>query len=190
MKRFVIFTVFLMLVAAPLWLTPNAQAQSAPSVTQVADRSLSNLEGEFVPLAEAMPDDKFDYAPSNGEFKGVRNFGSQIMHVGVTNYEIGAALLGEKIPVEVGKDESGPALKTKAEKVKFLKDSFAYLHKAFATVNKDNIDGQVENPFGGKNKPTRLGLLMLAVGHSFDHYGQCVEYLRANGIIPPASRAQ
>jgi hypothetical protein len=26
------------------------------------------------------------------------------------------------------------------------------------------------------------------VAHSFDHYGQMVEYLRMNGIIPPASR--
>jgi hypothetical protein len=74
--------------------------------------------------------------------------------------------------------------------VKFLKDSFAYIHKGFATVTKENIDGQVENPFGGKNKPTRLGLVILAIGHSNDHYGQGVEYLRSNGIIPPASRGQ
>jgi hypothetical protein len=26
------------------------------------------------------------------------------------------------------------------------------------------------------------------VAHAFDHYGQMVEYLRMNGIIPPASR--
>ncbi len=191
MRKSVVIALFLMLVTAPFMLAQSTQTQqSAPSVTEVADRQLSNLEREFVPLAEAMPDDKFNYAPTNGEFKGVRNFGSQVMHVAVTNYEIGSALLGEKIPIDVGKDESGPDLKTKTEKVKFLKDSFAYLHKGFAKVNKENIDGQVDNPFGGKNKPTRLGLVIIAIGHSFDHYGQCVEYLRSNGIIPPASRGQ
>jgi DinB family protein len=191
MRKSVVFVLFVMFLAVPLLFAQNAQAQqSAPTVTQSADRSLSGVEGEFVPLAEAMPDDKFDYAPTNGEFKGVRNFGQQITHVAATNYMIGAALLGEKIPVDIGKGENGPDLKTKAEKIKFMKDSYAYVHKAFATVNKDNIDGQVENPFGGKNKPTRLGLVILTVGHSFDHYGQCVEYLRANGIIPPASRGQ
>jgi uncharacterized damage-inducible protein DinB len=190
MRKSVLFVLFLMLLV-PLMFVQHAQAQqSAPTVTQAADRSLSGVEGEFVPLAEAMPDDKFDYAPTSGEFKGVRNFGQQITHVAATNYMIGAALLGEKIPVDIGKGENGPELKTKAEKIKFMKDSYAYVHKAVATVNKDNIDGQVENPFGGKDKPTRMGLVILAVGHSFDHYGQCVEYLRANGIIPPASRGQ
>jgi hypothetical protein len=24
--------------------------------------------------------------------------------------------------------------------------------------------------------------------HAFDHYGQMVEYLRMNGVVPPASR--
>ena len=191
MRKSVVFALFLMLAGASLLLTQNAQAQqAAPSVTQVADRSLTGVEHEFSSLAEAMPDDKFDYAPTNGEFKGVRNFGQQVTHVAATNYMIAAALLGEKIPVDIGKGENGPDLKTKAEKIKFLKDSFAYLHKAFATVNKDNIDGQVENPFGGKNKPTRLSLIMLADSHPFDHYGQMVEYARANGIIPPASRGQ
>jgi len=34
----------------------------------------------------------------------------------------------------------------------------------------------------------RLAMATLVVGHCFDHYGQMVEYLRMNGIVPPASR--
>ena len=187
MRKPVVFLVFLMLFVAPLLL---AQAPAAPTVTQAATQALSGVEREFVSLAEAMPEDKFDYAPTNGEFKGVRNFGQQVTHVATTSYMIASALLGEKPPVDLGTGENGPELKTKAEKIKFLKDSFAYLQKAFATVNKDNIDGQVDNPFGGKNKPTRLSLIMLADAHPFDHYGQMVEYARANSIVPPASRGQ
>jgi uncharacterized damage-inducible protein DinB len=38
------------------------------------------------------------------------------------------------------------------------------------------------------SKSTRLHLATFAVAHAYDHYGQMVEYLRMNGIIPPASR--
>ena len=48
------------------------------SVAQVLDRTVMNVEHEFVPAAEAMPEDKFGFAPSSGEFKGVRTFGEQI----------------------------------------------------------------------------------------------------------------
>src|SRR5258706_16275740 len=72
------------------------------TVTQVLDRTGSNMEHEFVPAAEAMPEDKFGFAPTNGEFKGVRTFGQQIKHVGAVNYELGAAILEEKPPVDIG----------------------------------------------------------------------------------------
>jgi hypothetical protein len=157
------------------------------TVTQVLDNSVSNLERDFIPAAEAMPDDKFDFAPTNGEFKGVRNFGQQIKHVAAVNYELGAALLSEKPPVDIG-DESGPAnITSKADILKYLKDSFAYVHKAIATINDKNLVEPVKSPFG-EGKVTRLSLATTVSWHGFDHYGQMVEYLRVNGIIPPASR--
>ena len=73
--------------------------------------------------------------------------------------------------------------------MKFLKDSFDYLHKALATIDETNILGQVQSPFGS-NKVSRMGLSLIATSHPFDHYGQMVEYLRMNGIVPPASRGQ
>jgi uncharacterized damage-inducible protein DinB len=39
-------------------------------------------------------------------------------------------------------------------------------------------------------KSTRLHLATFGVAHAYDHYGQMVEYLRMNGIVPPASRAK
>ena len=33
-----------------------------------------------------------------------------------------------------------------------------------------------------------LALVVESVAHAFDHYGQMVEYLRMNGVVPPASR--
>ena len=161
-----------------------------PSVTQIMDRTFSNLEREFVPAVEAMPEDKFGFSPSNGEFKGVRTFRQQAMHVAATNYQVAAAILGEKPPVEYGKGDNGPEnITSKADVVKFVKDSFAYTHKALQTINDKNLNGWIKNPFGD-GQATRLGIGMIVTWHSFDHYGQMVEYLRMNGIIPPASRQQ
>ena len=157
------------------------------TVTQVLDRSVTNTEHEFTSAAEAMPEDKFDFAPTNGEFKGVRTFGEQIKHVAAVNYIFGAAILSEKVPVDVG-DESGPAsVKTKAEILSYLKDSFAYVHTAIETVNEKNLVDPLKSPFG-EGSVTRLGLATSVAAHGFDHYGQMVEYLRMNGVVPPASR--
>jgi len=157
------------------------------TVSQVLDHSVANVEHEFSSAAEAMPEDKFGFAPTNGEFKGVRTFGEQIKHVAAVNYIFGAAILGEKVPVDVG-DESGPAsVKTKAEILSYSKDSFAYVHKAIQTINEKNLVEAVKSPFG-EGSVTRLGLATSVSAHCFDHYGQMVEYLRMNGIVPPASR--
>ncbi len=176
-----------------LWLTISASTQAAKpkevhrTVTEILDHTVSNLEREIVPASEAMPDDKFDFAPTSGEFKGVRTFAQQIKHVAAVNYELGAALLEQKPPVDVA-DEEGPAsITSKADVVRFLKDSFAYVHKAIATINEKNVVGTVKSPFG-EAPVSRLGLAAAVASHGYDHYGQMAVYLRMNGIVPPASR--
>jgi len=164
-----------------------AKADEHRTITQVLDGSVSGVEREFVPAADAMPEDKYSFAPSNGEFKEVRTFAMQVKHVAAVNYLVGASILVEKPPVELGSENGPDSVKTKAEIVKFLKDSFAYVHKAVASINDKNLVDPIQGPFG-TNKVTRLGMATLIVGHCFDHYGQMVEYLRMNGIVPPASR--
>jgi len=146
---------------------------------------LSIAEHEFTGAADAMPEDKYSFAPSNGEFKGVRTFAQQVKHVAAVNYVFGAAVLNEKSPVEG--DENGPeSVKSKAEIMKFLKDSFAYLHKALSSItDKNQLD---EVTLFGEMKAARLSAGSFSTAHPFDHYGQMVEYLRMNGIVPPASR--
>jgi len=181
-------TVFLLLCAVGIAAAQDKQKPPA-NAGEVLDRQLSNLEHEFVPAAEAMPADKYDFAPTGGEFKGVRTFGEQVKHVASTNNGISAALLGEKMPFDYGKGDNGPEnLKTKDQIVQYLKDSFAKAHKAIVTLNDKNSMEQIDGPFGGK--PARLGVATAFLWHSFDHYGQMVEYLRMNSIIPPASRQQ
>jgi uncharacterized damage-inducible protein DinB len=179
-------------VAAFLVLASMAGAETKPTeelrtVTQILDRTIANTEEEFIPAAEAMPEDKFGFAPTDGEFKGVRTYAQQIKHVASVNYELAAAILEEKPPVDIN-GEAGPASMTsKADIIKYLKASFAYVHKAIASVNEGNLTGKVRSPFG-EGKVTRLGLVCSVSWHAYDHYGQMVEYLRMNGIVPPASR--
>jgi uncharacterized damage-inducible protein DinB len=188
MRKKVSCLAFCMLALAAIGAAQDNQSKDEHrTVTQVLDHTVANMEHEFVPAAEAMPEDKFGFAPANGEFKGVRTFGDQVKHVAAVNYIFGAAILSEKVPVDVG-EESGPAsIKTKAEILNYLKESFAYVHKAVLTINDKNLVELVKSPFG-EGKVTRLGLATSVAAHGFDHYGQMVEYLRMNGIVPPSSR--
>ncbi len=159
------------------------------SIAHMEDENLSMVEREVVSLAEAMPAEKYDFAPTQGEFKGVRTFGQQISHAAAVIYLVSASVLGEKPPEEAGTSESGPAsLKTKDAIVKYLKDAFAYAHKAMNSLTDQNFTDQVASPFGSKS--ARGSLAEITVWHTFDHYGQCVVYARMNGIVPPASRQQ
>ncbi len=177
-------------VAANAQGAMQAKPDQKPTFAMVLDHNLTNTEKEVVSAAEAMPEHKFNFAPTQGEFKGVRTYAQQIKHIAAVNYMLASAILGEKPPLDLGKGENGPDnITSKADVLKFLKDSFAYAHKAANSVTEANVLEMIQSPFGS-NKTTRLTLALVMLSHPFDHYGQMVEYLRMNGIIPPASRAQ
>jgi uncharacterized damage-inducible protein DinB len=171
----------------------GAQTQPLPPPTSLAsmvDREISAVEQQLLDAAEAMPDDKFNFTPesltiSGDDYKGVRSFAVQVKHVASSNYLIWSPITGDAVPAAI-KDGNGPAdIKTKAEILKFLKDSFALGHKAAATLTPENMLQPV-----GKGKSARLHLAEFGVAHAYNHYGQMVEYLRMNGIVPPASRGK
>ncbi len=176
--------------SAALAAQAQQSQQSPPTLASVLDREISAVEKQIVDVAEAMPEDKYNFSPeslniSGADFKGVRTFAVQVKHVASSNYFIWSPLAGDKVPENI-KDGNGPTdLKTKAEIIKFLKDSFALGHKAAATLTTENM---LQAP--GHSKSSRLRLATFGVEHAFDHYGQMVEYLRMSGIVPPASRTK
>ena len=179
------YLVFSLLISAAAFA---ANPDEKPTFASVLDHQFANTEKTVVPAAEAMPEDKYSFAPTQGEFKGVRTFGAELKHMAVANFALGAAILGEKPPVDLGGGPNGPAnLKSKAEIMKFLDDSFAYAHKALNSITEANILEPIKSPFGS-NMTTRLALATSLIAHPLDHYGQMVEYLRMNNIVPPASR--
>jgi len=165
-------------------------AEMHRSNTQIIDFILDFQEKRIVDAAEAMPAEKYGFVPSAGEFHDVRTFAEQLKHIAADNYLLGAGILGEKPPGAVGMDERGAtSVRTKPEIITYLKDSFAYMHRAAAAID----DAKVPMPTPPispwpDGTATRLGVAIEGCIHSWDHYGQLVEYLRMNGIVPPSSR--
>ena len=172
------------LTAAPSFI--HAQAAEKPakpavgtkmSPSETYDKLLTGMEKEFVDAAEAMPADKYNFAPTQGEFKGARTFGEQVKHVAQANgyffHDPSAPMVDDRAAME--------KLKTKDEIVKALKDSFAMAHTYISGITADNAFVMTSNG-------TRGGMAAFGIAHMMDHYGQMVEYLRMNGIVPPASR--
>jgi uncharacterized damage-inducible protein DinB len=137
-----------------------------------------------------MPEDKYSFAPTNGEFKGVRTFAQEVKHIGAVNNAFFEAILGQPASplAQGGEALNGPdSVQTKAQIVQYLKDSFALGHKAIATITPDNAVTLLQNPpISFLN--TRMSVAAFSATHAMDHYGQMVEYLRDNGMVPPMSQ--
>jgi uncharacterized damage-inducible protein DinB len=162
-------------------------SQTTPTITSMLQTQLTIVEREFVSAAQAMPEDKYNFAPTNGNFNGVRTFAQEVKHVATINNIFFGPILGEPGPAALDESLNGPdSIQTKDQIIQYLKDSFAHGHKAIASITADNAFTPLDHPpLPFLN--TRAALASFAAVHAMDHYGQMVEYLRDNGIVPPAS---
>ena len=154
---------------------------------QVIEARITTIENELVPAADAMPEEQYPFAPIHGEFVGVRTFAEQVKHLAAANYQLGSRALGEKPPPGTQGESAPASIKTKAEIMEYLRGSFACLHRAVEAAEDPNLTEPIPGTTGTWQR-TRLGLLMDALAHASNHYGQMVVYLRMNGIVPPASK--
>jgi uncharacterized damage-inducible protein DinB len=166
---------------------PVVAQKATPEPKTIAD-SINyiwhDVEHDFTALAEAMPEDKWNFKPTQGEFKEVRTFGEQVKHVACGNEAWAKKILGEKTPARCDLGGPNPA-KSKAEILAYLKESFKTIDKVIAETDDKNLMQSTPGPYWGAN---RLSSLTATVWHISDHYGQLVIYLRMNGIVPPASK--
>lgn len=169
-------------------------ATAAPTIASVLNNQLRGIEREIMNAADAIPSDKYDFSPATanvpGDFKTpnpVRTMAEQFKHTGDALEAYAAGIMGEKR--ESSGDENGPKnVKTKQEVTDYLKAAFAKAHSAIDMINQQNATEEIPNPFGGNRKVTRLALAVGMVGHSNNHYGQIIVYMRMNGIVPPESQ--
>jgi len=203
MKQMNLLFTFLLLLACG----PGALARTGAAVPQQSNDNgaaaldaqrekyalqifLKSVQTEIVAAAEDMPAYKYSFAPTEGEFKGVRTFAQQVKHLSATNHILAAAALGEDPPADAG-DENGPeTVRTKAEILDYLNSSFAHLGKAIDAIGEPNatVKSSPISPLPA-TATTRLALTVESLIHAFNHYGQMVEYLRMNGVVPRASRS-
>ena len=155
------------------------------SIADSVSGTLQFAEGNFLDVAEAMPENKYSFVPTTGKFDDVRSFGEQVKHVACAQFAFFNEFEGKKPPDDCEKGGHQPA-RTKSELIKYLKDSFDYANHVLATLTAKNALDRVEGPYAGPN--TKLGISVVAVWHITDHYGQLVEYLRMNGIVPPMTQ--
>jgi uncharacterized damage-inducible protein DinB len=166
---------------------PKVPAGTIINPGKSMDTLLTTYQEEITDAVNAMPDDKFSFAPSAAIFKadqgvsyeGVRTFGAMVAHIAQANYYFYSTLGGAKPDVDM---KAVGNMTSKEDTVKALAGSFAYAHKQLATLTAANAFASV------KDDQTKMSMAAFGIAHMCDHYGQLVEYLRMNGIVPPASR--
>jgi uncharacterized damage-inducible protein DinB len=190
--------IFVLLTTLAVSAAQNRQ-QAAPAKQQqsfvgdvpktVADSVAGTLEfaeGNLLGVAEVMPETNYGFIPTAGKFDDARTFAEQVKHVACAQFAFFNEFEGKKPPDDCERGGHDPA-KTKAELIKYLKDSFDYSNRVIATLTSENALDRVEGRYAGPN--TKLGIAVVSVWHITDHYGQLVEYLRMNGIVPPATQS-
>ncbi len=150
------------------------------NMAEALGASYTRLQRQLLPLAEAMPENKYAFRPS----PDVRTFGEQLRHIAAVQWVVGGGLLQEKPPVDVGDGDSGPLPMTaKVDIIRYTTDSFSYILRGIAATTRENALEMVPHPYDPQN--TRVVRLALIAGYGWEHYGQMVVHLRLNGIAPP-----
>lgn len=178
-----------MLLFAMLVFTWSAWGQGG-TIASFVDSEISTVEKQVVDAAEAMPESKYDFSPESlaihgAVYKDVRTFAQEVKHIAASNFALWVGLTGDNVPQDYIGGTGPESVTTKAEILKFLNDSFALGHKAAVTLTPENM---LRLP--GRSTSSRLRSAMFGVEHAYNTYGQLVEYLRMNGIVPPASRGK
>jgi len=185
--RNVFVCLMLAMLVGPFGAEPPDPIFGRDAAATALDDLVSNAEKLVTGVAREMPEGKYTFAPTAGEFRGVRTFARQLKHVAAVQYLVAFTILGEPVTADMAMEQGPDSVRTKDEVVAYVDGSFAALHRAAATVDAANAFAPIKDPTGSGSR-TRVTLIAGALAHSSNHYGQMVEYLRMNGIVPPASR--
>ena len=170
-----------------LLATASALAQDPSvkpaSVAATVNKTWSGIERDFISAAHAMPEEKYSFAPPQGEFKGARSFAEHVRHVACSNFAFFKEFSGMQTDADEDCSRNGKPRKTKAEIMHYLRDSFHFADQAIAVLNTENALDKVEGRYGAPS--TKLGITIVAVWHTSDHYGQIVESCRSPKFSPP-----
>ncbi|WP_405383674.1 DinB family protein [Maribacter sp. LLG6340-A2] len=140
---------------------------------------LAGNQSQVIQLAEAFPDDKYDWRP----MEGVSSVGEALLHVAGGNYFL-ASKLGFAPPEDVDVMNLGK-ITGKENIIAALKKSNDFVLEKITLVEDGQLNDEVDFGFMKANK---LGGLLAIMEHNGEHKGQLIAYARSNDIVPPWSK--
>ena len=146
---------------------------------------LNELQDKVMQLAQAVPEEKYEWRPS----AGVRSFKEVFLHIALGNrlmMNIASGAARDTLVKQIEENsaaEKAPA--TKAQILDKLRESFAALRAMIENARPGNLAREVD--FFG-TKTTERAVLVNIDSHIAEHVGQAIAYARMNGIVPPWSK--
>lgn len=134
------------------------------------------VKDDVLRSAEKVPENLWSFQPT----AEIRTWAQLIAHQADGQYEFcGAVSTVKPVVKDVEK-----TMKTKAEIIAALKESFAYCDAVWAKMT-DSDAGAPASFFG--QKMAKIAIMNFNTAHTFEHYGNMVTYMRLKGIVPASS---
>jgi uncharacterized damage-inducible protein DinB len=157
--------------------------KTTPSYDMKAQAAL-DLDGvnkKFLSLAEALPQDKYNWRPSSDS----RSFAEVFLHVAGERYFI-LGLMGAAPPPGFDGKTFEKSTTDKAKIVEELSKSWDYTQKTIQGMA--NADYAKLLPKLGP-EANEGDVIYILVADAHEHLGQLIAYARVNGIVPPWTAA-
>jgi hypothetical protein len=165
-----------------------ARAQDTTKETAAAVKAsfladLDTLQGKFVGLAQAFPQDKYTWRPMDG----VRSVSEVLMLAAMEGYSFIPTSFGAKA-ADLGSREEMGKLRTLSDKAAVID----HLNKGFAHAKKE-LEGLDPSTLTAKRKVMGRDMAVADIalgigGDLHEHLGQLIAYARTNHIVPPWSK--
>jgi|GEM_PF-549410 len=169
---------------------PSAATGEKNAASDALHVFLQTTENRVMAVAEAMPSDSYGFVPipslfasgSHTSYAGVRTFAGQLAHLAGGNYYFFAPVM--RLAMPISQEELNKAT-AKPQAIAVVRESFAFGYKAIETITPESAFNVVQG-HEGMNTPATL--IAAGVEHAANVYGQLIEYVRMNGLLPPGSK--
>jgi uncharacterized damage-inducible protein DinB len=161
-----------------LSLAGALQAQTANPLSTELKAAYTRVKTNFIKAAEKMPEDQYDFKPT----PETQSFKERVAHIAVSSMGPCSSMKGEPKSIDA------KTLKSKADVVSALKDSFAACDAAIDNLTDADAVTMVTGGRGGPR--SKLATLYGLVAHDNELYGYICVYMRLKGIVPPSSEGR
>jgi uncharacterized damage-inducible protein DinB len=156
--------------------------QAPPDFLEEFDGQFNASARKLVALAEATPEETYDWTPG----EGVASVGRVFMHIARYNYYYPEVALGVQSPMgraEYDTWEDDPGSKERV--LEILSTSMDHVRDVAGSMSAEDL-GTMTRLYG--RDVGQWAVLLQLITHMNEHLGQSIAYARTNGVVPPWSR--